>query len=751
MRRSSSGSRERRFEVLPMMPRDNDGEPRVTFSVSGETRSGVWRLLIGFVALMTSLATLAGPRALRAERPGAADAPTIESILDIKHPSDPEWSPDGRHVAFLWERTGLQNVWVVDFDGPRSRPPRQLTHFDQGLIQGMFWRGDSAAVFFTRAGDLWRIAIDGTDSPQAVWTTPEAETGVTPSPAGDRVAFSRRGDIWVRSLTDGDERRLTSSPAAEGGPRWSPDGRRIAFTTSQGVSRSQPFDYFGSKILFSWNERTAPSQVAVVSVADGRIVPAAPAAGSEQGARWADAEHLTVERIDEAYKTREIVLVDAATGTGRVLYRNVEETWFNLTYNGAVPTPSPDGRWVAFLGDRDGWDQVNVIATADGTVTQLTRGASDVSRLAWSPDSRRVAYDLDDVGAVGRKHLAIVDVIGGAAQPRVLTHGRGTNTEAAWSPSGDRILYQHTDPHNSADLFVIPTTNSNATPVRLTDSMPPAIDRRTFVEPRLVSYASSDGQNVPAQLFVPSNLDRSRKHPAIVWIHGDTVNQNYDGWHIQRNYAVYYSFHQYLLQKGYVVLAPDFRGSIGYGKSWRQAVYGDFGGQQYRDVAAGVGFLKGLGFVDTERVGVWGLSGGGFLTLQAVTTTPTLFRCAVDVAGVTDFGDHLRDPNPPFLLARLRPRDENPKQYEQAAPIRRVDRIARPLLVLAGTADTNVPFEQSARLVDGLLKNGKDIEFMMYPGEAHYFRREHVLRDAWRRVERFFDRHLQERAARDSP
>ena len=208
---------------------------------------------------------------------------------------------------------------------------------------------------------------------------------------------------------------MTNSPAAEGGPSWSPDGRRIAFTSSQGVSRSQPFDYFGSKILFTWNERTAPSQIGIVSVADGRIVPAAPETGSEQGARWVDAEHLTVERIDEAYKTREIVLVDATAGTGRVLHRTVEETWFNLTYNGAVPTPSPDGRWIAFLNDRDGWDQVNVIATADGAVRQLTHGASDASRLAWSPDSRRIAYDMDDAGAVGRKHLAIVDVNGGAA------------------------------------------------------------------------------------------------------------------------------------------------------------------------------------------------------------------------------------------------------------------------------------------------------------------------------------------------
>ena len=97
--------------------------------------------------------------------------------------------------------------------------------------------------------------------------------------------------------------------------------------------------------------------------------------------------------------------------------------------------------------------------------------------------------------------------------------------------------------------------------------MPKTIDKSALVEPEMVSYKGPDGQTVPAWLFVPKNLDKSKKHPAIVWIHGDGVNQNYDGWHVQRNYAVYYSFHQYLLQQGYVVIAPDYRGSIGTGAS----------------------------------------------------------------------------------------------------------------------------------------------------------------------------------------
>ena len=138
-----------------------------------------------------------------------------------------------------------------------------------------------------------------------------------------------------------------------------------------------------------------------------------------------------------------------------------------------------------------------------------------------------------------------------------ITSGRGTDIAPQWSPDGARLLYQHTDPHNSADLWVADAYAGEVrrsggmglpfTPVRLSDSMPAAMDRSAFVEPESVSYAGPDGQKVPAWLFVPKGLDRTKKHPAIVWIHGDGVNQGYDGWHVQRNYAVYYSFHQYLL------------------------------------------------------------------------------------------------------------------------------------------------------------------------------------------------------------
>jgi dipeptidyl aminopeptidase/acylaminoacyl peptidase len=436
------------------------------------------------------------------------------------------------------------------------------------------------------------------------------------------------------------------------------------------------------------------------------------------------------------------------------LYEDVEPKFWSMTGDaGGNAQLSPDKKWIAFLSDRDGWDHLYVVPAAGGTPTQITKGKFEAWRPQWSPDSTRIAFDANEPERYGTRHLyvATIESDPGRATIAAATNGRGTDIAPQWSPDGTRLLYQHTDAMNSADLYVVDLPSPRmasqvyGVPRRLTNSMPPGISKTGFVEPQMVHYAGPDGQQVPAWLFVPKNLDRSKKHPALVWIHGDGVNQNYDGWHVQRNYAVYYSFHQYLLQQGYVVIAPDYRGSIGYGREWRTGVYMDVGGKDAKDAWMATDYLKTLPYVDMDRVGVWGLSYGGFFTLIAVTDQPKLFRAAVNVAGVADYAMYYEDPyHGGWTASRIGTPDQNPQVYANASPLSHVDRLERPLLILHGTADVNVPYLHSVRLLDELMKKGKGglVSFMTYPGEFHYFTREHVLRDAWHRVEEFFDRNL---------
>jgi dipeptidyl aminopeptidase/acylaminoacyl peptidase len=690
-----------------------------------------------------------------AERQAAAPAGglTIDLLTQIKHPSEAVWSPDSRRVAFVWDMGGVQNLYVVDAQA--SGPPSPLTSYNDGPISDVSWTQDGRALLFVHAGDLWQVSAAAGEQPKPQWTTPAAENDIVFSPDRTRVVFVRgddrsvpdwqrgEGDLWVRSLANGSETRLTHNEGVVSSPSWSPDGQHLAFTLTPVRRVSEAPEYSGAKILYTRSER-GPSSPAFVSAAGGKVTKLSPSPGWDPTPVWLDGSRLLVQRVGEDNRTRELSVTDTRSGQTKLIYREQDPKFWSLAYVASTLAPSPDGRRVAFVSDRDGWDHLYLASTSGGDPVQITHGEFEVRNPSWSSDGSRIAFDRNVPGKPGVRQLAIVSVKDDASKPAIadVTSGRGTNIAPVWSPDGNKVVYQHTDPHTSAELFVADTASRSEQPKRLTKSMPAGVDVTAFVEPELVKYTAPDGGEVPAYVFIPKGLDRSRKHPAIVWVHGDGINQNYDGWHIERNYAVYYSFHQYLLQRGYIVIAPDYRGSIGYGREWREGVYLDVGGKDSRDASAAADYLKTLSFVDADRIGIWGLSYGGFFTLKALTDRPTTYRCGVDVAGVPDFGMWHVDPGGPWVDARMGTPEQHPALYSQAAPIDRIERLSRPLLVLHGTSDVNVPYVESVRLIDRLLETHKEFEFMVYPGEFHYFQRTHVLRDAWERVDGFFARHL---------
>jgi dipeptidyl aminopeptidase/acylaminoacyl peptidase len=275
----------------------------------------------------------------------------------------------------------------------------------------------------------------------------------------------------------------------------------------------------------------------------------------------------------------------------------------------------------------------------------------------------------------------------------------------------------------------------------LTDSLPNGLNPADLIPPVAVHYPSlQDGKPVPATLMVSKNLDKTKKHPAIIWIHGSGADQNYLAWH-PGSYRMYYAASEYFAQQGYVILTPDYRGSSGYSREWTTGAYNDLGGGETQDVNAGALYLKTLPYVDPDRIGVWGLSYGGFMTLQSVITAPKLFACAIDVAGVGDWETYTTGNS--AILGRLGSTPEtDPGEYDRSAPVRHLDKIERPLMILQGTNDTNVPLWETLKVVDRLEKIGTPFDMAFYPGEIHFFRRAFVLRDAWRRSDEFFYQHL---------
>ena len=489
---------------------------------------------------------------------------TIEQLIDIKHPSNPMWSPDGRLVAFVWDRAGVSKVYVASAENVNTQSPSPRELPDAGAsLAGAFWSANGQALMVTKAGVLWRVPLDGSAGAE-VWKTPTAETAVTPSPDGTRLAFVRAAstggsELVVRTLADGRETHVLRSDDHVMNDGQLVAGRQVDRLQRRATARSvtsRRRAYSGSKIIYTISENVPGETASCRRQAARRGPLPVAAAASADADGWTRATSWPTARRPTSRSARRRSWPSPAASR-RCCTRKWRRSSGASPATHAGAQPSPDGKWIAFLSDRDGWDHLYVMPRgrrADGRCRSRKgssrRGAAVVARQHAHRVRRERAGSLRRLGICTSRRSAPIPRA--RRSPRV-TSGRGTNIAPQWSPDGTRLVYQHTDPQNSADLWIVDAKPRRASRSRLSDSMPAAIDRSAFVEPELVHYAGPDGQPVPAWLFVPKNLDRTKKHPAIVWIHGDGVNQNYDGWHVQRNYAVYYSFHQYLLQQGYVV------------------------------------------------------------------------------------------------------------------------------------------------------------------------------------------------------
>jgi dipeptidyl aminopeptidase/acylaminoacyl peptidase len=707
------------------------------------------------------LALLASSAAAQATKLRAPSSLTIEQLIQIKHPSGQQWTPDGRRVWFTYDSAGIDNVWIAPADG--SSPARPLTTYADGQSgNGGFWSKDGQTFFFSRDGGLLAVSTTG-GAPRTAWASAAHARGFSLSPDGTRIAFvtgaASGGDLIVHTIANNADQTIAHADSTLGAPSWSSDG--VTLTYSVGGRSAELIPHYasppeiGPKLIFvatefargggSGTTFTIPASGGIPQPVAGRGASGAIPGFGRGGNAWIDATHTLTTQTSNGGLKRTTESVDANGGPPIILHVDTAAKFFSSvnTTNNAI---SPDHRWLLYTSDVSGWDQIYVVPTAGGTPVQITKTPGEHWRAVWSHDSRRVAWDANTAEKPGTREIQVATISDNPANATIVTvtSGGGTNTAPQWSPDDRRLVFQHTDSQNSADLYVADAA-AGAKVTRLTSSMPSSIDKSTLVAPTLIHYPGPDGKPVPAWLFVPNHFDRTKKHAAVVWIHPDGVNQNYDGWHPDRNEAVYYEFHQYLLQQGYVVIAPDYRGSIGYGRAWRNDVYMDVGGNDAKDARMAATYLKSLGYVDSDRIGVWGLSYGGFFTLLAITQEPTWFRAAVDVAGVADYKLYYDDPyHGGWTTSRIGTPDEHPEVYAKAAPMSHVDQIQHPLLILHGTADVNVPFIHSVLLMDHLLKAGKGdlASFMVYPGEYHYFDRGFVVRDAWHRVDAFFRKNL---------
>jgi dipeptidyl aminopeptidase/acylaminoacyl peptidase len=372
---------------------------------------------------------------------------------------------------------------------------------------------------------------------------------------------------------------------------------------------------------------------------------------------------------------------------------------------------------------------------ATGTPAKaLTSGKWEVTDARLSADRKTLFLTTSEVHP-GERHVYTMSVEGG---PRTrLTMMTGSN-EATLSPDEKSMALIFSYSTKPPELYVAPVA-PDAKAVQVTTT--PTEEWRNFkwIDPKVITYKARDGADVYARLFTPEMIGAKRdpKKPAVIFVHGAGYLQNaHKYW---STYFREYMFHNLLASRGYVVLDPDYRASSGYGRDWRTGIYRHMGGKDLEDVVDGAKFIVATEKVDPKRIGVYGGSYGGFITLMGMFTTPDVFAAGAALRPVTDWAHY----NHGYTSNILNVPQIDAEAYKKSSPIYFAEGLKGRLLILHGMVDTNVFFQDSVRLVQRLIELRKENwAIAPYPVENHGFTEETSWADEYKRILNLFEETL---------
>ena len=437
---------------------------------------------------------------------------------------------------------------------------------------------------------------------------------------------------------------------------------------------------------------------------------------------------VMIEAVDN--KDRWIASVDLDKGKLVTEDRLHDDAWINYTHNqfGWIA----DSEQYYFLSEKTGYSQL-YLKTEGKKAKALTQGQYVVSDVTVGPKAEYLYYKANKTQP-GIYNVYRVDIKTGKDEQ--LTNWKGT-LDYKLSPDGSALLLTASTRTKPNELYV---QKIGGKLKQLTHYTSKAFANYQWQAPEVVKVKSSHGAgDIYARVYVPQGFDRnsSKQYPAVIFNHGAGYLQNaHYGF---SGYFREYMFHNLLAQQGYVVMDMDYRGSKGYGRDWRTAIYRNMGHPEVEDLADGVKWMAKNAHVDVNRVGTYGGSYGGFLTFMALFNEPDLFQAGAALRPVTDWAHY----NAPYTSNILNTPDIDPIAYERSSPIEHAQGLKKPLLIMSGVLDDNVFFQDSVRLVQRLIELEKPMfETAIYPVEPHGFVQPSSWLDEYRRIYKLFEQNL---------
>jgi dipeptidyl-peptidase-4 len=706
---------------------------------------------------------------------GAAEKLDIDRLYSLPWligtaPKGFVWSADSKTVAFLWndEGTNFRDVWIATRENARpvrvTRMPRPQVLSNNGNdleamqraadaemdpgVSAVLWSPDQTHLLFLLKGKLYSVRPEGGEP--VLLTDRTNIRSVVSAPAGNKIAFQSAGEVFIASVTAAgpatEVKRVGSGSLTVEDMVWSHNGRMLAFTEtddSQVPRRGIP-DYLGPAATLRMVKRPFPGEPS-----ERRRVGFV-TAGEEGQIRWAklggdpldivfhmawspDDKTLLVDKSDLYIKDRRLLLVDARNGNASELLRetdpqNVTDEWW--------ADWAPDGRGVYFTSDRENFYQV-YYAPLRGAVRRVTSGRAEISWASLNVRTNALFY-LSNEGRPEERQLHKVSLADSADTQ--ITHAAGTHTVAI-SPDGSIAADAFSSDLIPPDLY-FQKIDSPQSPLQVTHSPLPEFTNYRWVGARYVTFPSTvDGVTLHGRLTLPPDFDPKKRYPAILGsVYSNTVHNQWGG----RVAHPTWGLDQYLAQQGYILLNVDIRGSLGYGKAFRQKLALGYGGIDVEDLYSGAKFLGTLGYVDMARVGIWGSSYGGLLTTTALFTKPGVFKAGVAGAPATSLFHALTGE----MRTMMAPQDHQ-QEFAKASAFLKSAGLADHLMIIHGMRDEIVLFQDSVTLEQRLILQGKDVQLVPLPNSPHSWDTGPMAqtRFAFHQLISFFQRYLGDQVA----
>lgn len=671
-----------------------------------------------------------------------------------------------------WRVTAVQgDLHLVD---RRSLAVRRLTHTAEVESAPLF-NADGTAVLFRRGNDLYRITLASGTLEQLTRIASGPEPRDAPEPQGQRrFLVDQQLELFEhirRERAREDDRKARQAAADSAGPRTvyldrnervqSLDPARTG--THVLVRATRPAQDPKATLIPDWitadgytqningrskvGDAQGESRVGVITTATGEVrwlelVPEGYEAKEKprvSAAGWNDAgTKAFVISVSYDNKDRWLWAVDAASGERTLLDHLRDEAWVGGPCGFGCVTFVPGTDRVVFASEESGYAHLYSV-NADGSGRQaLTSGPWEVLGVTIPEDRSRFLLTTNE-GSPFHQHLWWMDFDG--RNRTAVTSGDG-RYEGAPSPDGRRWAFVHDAANAPPELFVADARRPSAL-TRVTETPTREWAGFPWIRPEIIHFRAEDGTMVPARIYRPRELGAESNGAAVVFVHGAGYLQNVH--HFWSTYYREYMFHHFLAAAGYTVLDIDYRGSAGYGRDWRTAIYRWMGGKDLSDQVDGARWLAAHEGVDPARVGIYGGSYGGFITLLGLFTAGESFKAGAALRSVTDWAHY----NHGYTGAILNLPQHDEEAYRRSSPIYFAENL-RPdqhLLILHGMVDVNVHFSDVARLAQRLIELGKENwEFAVYPVEDHGFVEPSSWTDEYRRIWELFERTLREPA-----